>query len=161
MGKRGPAPAPAGLKLLHGRGDGRDSGGRPVPKPPAFERMAPDAPEWLPPDAREMWERTVPALDLLRLVKEPDLGVLTSYCLAWDQLVRSVKAYQEHGFVTTNARSQRVTVNPAVAAARAAMRDVLVLARELGCTPSAEANLASMPVPSDPEDSSAFDPFTG
>lgn len=156
MGKRGPAPAPAGLKLLHGRSEGRDSGGRPVPKPPAFDRTAPACPEWLPADAKAMWEQTVPDLDALHLLKEVDLGVVAAYCLAWDQLLQAVSAYGEQGFATTNARSKRVTVNPCVAAARAAMRDVLVLARELGCTPSAEANLASLAMPGGEDDDNPF-----
>ncbi|WP_258043560.1 phage terminase small subunit P27 family [Mycobacterium kansasii] len=110
----------------------------------------------MPAEAKSMWEATVPDLDALRLLKEVDLGVLAAYCLAWDQLVQSVKAYAEQGFTTTNARSKRVTVNPAVAAARAAMRDVLTLARELGCSPSAEANLAALGMP---DDDAEDDPF--
>ncbi|WP_179293486.1 phage terminase small subunit P27 family [Mycobacterium intracellulare] len=156
MGKRGPAPAPAALKLLRGVGPGRDSGGRKVPTPPKFERSAPDCPDWLPPDAQDMWERTVPELERLDLLKEIDLGVLAAYCLAWDQLVQAVNAYQAQGFTTANKRSGRVTVNPVVATARAAMRDLLTLARELGCTPSAEANLATTM----PADDEADDPFS-
>lgn len=144
MGRRGPAPAPAQLKLLGGRSPGRDSGGRRVTPPAAFERVAPECPDWLPPGAKDMWGRVVPELAALNLLKESDLGVLTSFCVAWDQLMQAVTAYREQGFIATNARSRRVTVHPAVAAARAATRDVLVLARELGCTPSAEANLAAV-----------------
>ncbi|WP_371514950.1 P27 family phage terminase small subunit [Mycobacterium sp. 1164966.3] len=82
MGKCGPAPAPAALKILRGRSEGRDSGGRPVAKPPAFERQAPAAPHWLPDEARALWDKTVPDLDALRLLKEIDLGVLAAYCFA-------------------------------------------------------------------------------
>ncbi|RFA01467.1 phage terminase small subunit P27 family, partial [Mycobacterium tuberculosis] len=130
MGRRGPAPAPAQLKLLGGRSPGRDSGGRRVTPPAAFERVAPECPDWLPPGAKDMWGRVVPELAALNLLKESDLGVLTSFCVAWDQLMQAVTAYREQGFIATNARSRRVTVHPAVAAARAATRDVLVLARE-------------------------------
>lgn len=153
MGRRGPAPAPAQLKLLGGRSPGRDSGGRRVTPPAAFERVAPECPDWLPPGAKDMWGRVVPELAALNLLKESDLGVLTSFCVAWDQLMQAVTAYREQGFIATNARSRRVTVHPAVAAARAATRDVLVLARELGCTPSAEANLAAvLAAAGDPDD---------
>jgi phage terminase small subunit len=77
MGKRGPAPAPAGLKLVEGRSPGRDSGGRLVPQPPGFERVAPQAPDWLSPNARDMWDRTVAELDQLHLLK-PDLGHISA-----------------------------------------------------------------------------------
>lgn len=122
MGRRGPAPAPAQLKLLGGRSPGRDSGGRRVTPPAAFERVAPECPDWLPPGAKDMWGRVVPELAALNLLKESDLGVLTSFCVAWDQLMQAVTAYREQGFIATNARSRRVTVHPAVAAARAATR---------------------------------------
>lgn len=159
MGRRGPAPAPAQLKLLGGRSPGRDSGGRRVTPPAAFERVAPECPDWLPPGAKDMWGRVVPELAALNLLKESDLGVLTSFCVAWDQLMQAVTAYREQGFIATNARSRRVTVHPAVAAARAATRDVLVLARELGCTPSAEANLAAVLAAAGDPDDDEFNPF--
>ncbi|WP_324667188.1 putative prophage protein [Mycobacterium canetti] len=159
MGRRGPAPTPAKLKLLNGRSPGRDSGGRLVAPPAAFERVAPECPDWLPPGAKDMWGRVVPELAALNLLKESDLGVLVSYCVAWDQLVQAVKTYREQGFAAVNARSRRVTVHPAVAAARAAMKDVLVLARELGCTPSAEANLAAVMAAAADNDDGEFNPF--
>ncbi|WP_272936123.1 phage terminase small subunit P27 family [Mycobacterium tuberculosis] len=152
-------PAPAQLKLLGGRSPGRDSGGRRVTPPAAFERVAPECPDWLPPGAKDMWGRVVPELAALNLLKESDLGVLTSFCVAWDQLMQAVTAYREQGFIATNARSRRVTVHPAVAAARAATRDVLVLARELGCTPSAEANLAAVLAAAGDPDDDEFNPF--
>lgn len=106
-----------------------------------------------------MWGRVVPELAALNLLKESDLGVLTSFCVAWDQLMQAVTAYREQGFIATNARSRRVTVHPAVAAAWAATRDVLVLARELGCTPSAEANLAAVLAAAGDPDDDEFNPF--
>lgn len=107
MGRRGPAPAPAQLKLLGGRSPGRDSGGRRVTPPAAFERVAPECPDWLPPGAKDMWGRVVPELAALNLLKESDLGVLTSFCVAWDQLMQAVTAYREQGFIATNAPNKQ------------------------------------------------------
>lgn len=42
-----------------------------------------------------MWGRVVPELAALNLLKESDLGVLTSFCVAWDQLMQAVTAYRE------------------------------------------------------------------
>lgn len=44
-----------------------------------------------------MWGRVVPELAALNLLKESDLGVLTSFCVAWDQLMQAVTAYREQG----------------------------------------------------------------
>jgi P27 family predicted phage terminase small subunit len=147
MGARGSGrtPAPAGLKLINGRSPGTDSGGRKVPTPPPFERYAPEPPDWLPVLAREMWDRTVPDLEALSLLKNADLAVLTSFCVAWDQLARSVPLYSElGGMLIVNKRSGVVKANPAVALARAAIRDLLACGRELGCSPSAEAAVAAL-----------------
>lgn len=46
-----------------------------------------------------MWGRVVPELAALNLLKESDLGVLTSFCVAWDQLMQAVTAYREQGFI--------------------------------------------------------------
>ena len=50
MARRGgPTPEPVGLKILKGRGNGKDIAGRPIPKVPAFERGAPEPPDgWTP-----------------------------------------------------------------------------------------------------------------
>ncbi len=150
--------ARAQLKLLGGRSPGRDSGGRRVTPPAAFERVAPECPDWLPPGAKDMWGRVVPELAALNLLKESDLGVLTSFCVAWDQLMQAVTAYREQGFIATNARSRRVTVHACRGRGPGATRDVLVLARELGCTPSAEANLAAVLAAAGTDDDE-FNPF--
>lgn len=144
MGRRGPAPQPAKLKLLSGVSEGRDSGGRRVPLPPKFVREAPKPPVWLPEYAREMWDVTAPQLEALDLLKTADLGVLTSYCIAWDQLKRAVPLYAQHGLLISNKKSGMVKPNPALAIARAAIRDLLLCARELGCTPSAEAHVSTL-----------------
>ena len=59
----GTTPITPGLKILQGRGNGRDSGGRPVSVPPALERGLPDPPAWLPPEVAAMWEVLAPLVD--------------------------------------------------------------------------------------------------
>src|SRR5699024_2659886 len=86
-----PKPKPANLKLIEGRGQGRDSGGRKVKPPPPFKRLPPEAPEWLPAEARAEWERVVPELARLELAKPVDRASLTAYVLTWQRIVDAQK----------------------------------------------------------------------
>lgn len=152
MGKRGPAPIPPGLKILQGRGNGRDSGGRPVPKVPAFERGAPDPPDWLDAEALEEWQRIVPMLESHNIIKPEDLGVITARCCAWSRAVHYEAA---EGLMITNP-SGRVVPNPAAQSARAAWHDVAKFGALLALDPVSEVNLAA---PATDDSGSGYDPF--
>lgn len=155
-----PKPKPAHLKLIEGRGHGTDSGGRKVKPPPAFKRLPPDAPEWLPDEARAEWERVVPELARLDLIKPVDRAALTSYVLTWQRLVDaqklavtyskfevmtlvdgeiSTREVQGYGLLSQN--SQGVTRAPWIAIAEAASKELRSWASEFGFTPAAESKL--------------------
>lgn len=135
-----PKPRPAGLKLIEGVRPGRDSGGRKVVEPPSFRRVPPEAPGWLPPEARAEWERVVPELARLDLLKPADRAALTAYCLAWDRLVQAQRQMQEDGSVLA-VNSQGRVRHPAVAVIEAASKELRAWAGEFGLTPSAESKV--------------------
>jgi P27 family predicted phage terminase small subunit len=137
-----PKPRPAALKLIEGRGNGRDSGGRVVPEAPKFKRLPPAAPEWLPHAAKAEWDRVVPELARLDLTKPADRASLTAYCLAWDRLVQAQALINKEGVLGVN--SQGVVRHPAVAVAEAASKELRSWAAEFGLTPSAEARLSTI-----------------
>lgn len=157
-----PKPRPVVLKLLEGRGNGTDSGGRKVAPTPAFRRLPPEAPEWLPDEAAAEWERVVPELARLELTKPVDRAALTAYVLTWQRLVDASKLMQEnqtytvetkvdgevissdsqpgYGLLSTN--SQGVVRAPWIAIIEAASKDLRAWCAEFGFTPSAESKLA-------------------
>lgn len=141
-----PQPRPAGLKLIEGRGHGTDSGGRPVKTVPEFARSAPDAPMWLPQEARDEWNRVVPELDRLGLLKSIDRSSLTSYCLVWHRLVEASRTIQREGMIVeeemTLGRS-KLYRHPALLTAEAASKELRAWATEFGLTPSSEQRLGS------------------
>lgn len=137
------SPQPAALKLVNGRGPGRDSGGRQVPKTPGFKRLPPEAPEWLPDEARAEWARVVPELARLDLVKPIDRASLTAYCLTWDRLVTAQKEIASDGGSVLGKNSQGRVRHPAVAVAEAASKELRAWAQEFGLTPSAEQRVGS------------------
>lgn len=136
-----PTPLPAGLKLLQGRGNGRDSGGRKVATPPGFTRLPPEPPEWLPDEARAEWQRVVPELQRLHLTKPVDRAALAAYCLTWDRFVAAQKELTANGSVLGR-NSQGVVRHPAVAVIEAASKELRAWAVEFGLTPSAEQRVA-------------------
>ena len=145
-----PKPRPVVLKLLEGRGNGTDSGGRKVAPVPAFKRLPPVAPDWLPAEAAAEWDRVVPELARLELVKPVDRAALTAYCLTWDRLVTAQRMATENGLLATN--SQGEVRAPWVAIIEAASKELRSWAGEFGFTPSAESKLSTQEASNDEED---------
>lgn len=151
-----PKRRPAGLKLVEGVRPGRDSGGRKVAEPPAFKRIPPEAPGWLPDEARAEWERVVPELARLDLLKPVDRSALTAYCLTWDRLVQAQREMQADGSVLATNSQGRVR-HPAVAVIEAASKELRAWAGEFGLTPSAEARVGRQ----EADDGDQANPFAG
>lgn len=148
--------APAALKLLKGRSEGRDSGGRVVPQPPKFIREAPEPPEGLSNEARAEWDRVVPALEELDLLKSVDRAMLTVWCETWARYVAAVKVYLAEGVVLVNPDSGRAHKHPAVGVAEVAGAQLRALTAEFGLSPSSEQHLGEVPASGRV---SAYDPF--
>ncbi|MFE9845784.1 phage terminase small subunit P27 family [Streptomyces goshikiensis] len=151
-----PKPRPAGLKLVEGTRPGRDSGGRKVTETPAFKRVPPEAPEWLPAEARAEWERVVPELARLDLLKPVDRSALTAYCLTWDRLVQAQMEMAADGSVLATNSQGRVR-HPAVAVIEAASKELRAWAGEFGLTPSAESRVGRQ----GDDDGDSTNPFAG
>jgi P27 family predicted phage terminase small subunit len=137
-----PKPEPFALKLLKGRGPGRDSGGRPVASVPSYERSAPSAPGWLPVEARAEWDRVVPEMDRLGILKAIDRGSLAAYCMAWHRFVEASAIVAVEGMVLHDDKQGRAQRHPALLTAEAASKDIRSWASEFGLTPAAEHKLA-------------------
>lgn len=140
---------PAALKLVKGRGNGTDSGGRKVAIPPRFSRLAPKPPEWLSAEARAEWDRVVPGLTRLDLLKQEDRATLAAYCETWSTYVLAIKDVAERGlsiektFMSKDGNSYEQEIpNPSVAIARNEGKELRAWATHYGLTPSAESALA-------------------
>lgn len=155
----GRTAAPANLRLIGGRSDGRDSGGRKVAPTPEFRRIPPKAPTWLSREAKAEWKRVVPGLSRLDLLKEEDRAALAVYCETWARFVDATRDVHRNGFVVTNrtirkdgTESEWTAKNPAVTVAETAAAQLRGMAQEFGLTPSAEAKLSRGGGSDDPDD---------
>jgi P27 family predicted phage terminase small subunit len=150
-----PAQQPAQLLLLNGRGNGRDSGGRPVKQTPNFRRIAPRPPTWLTREAAAEWRRVVPGLQRLDLLKEEDRGTLAAYCETWARFVEATRKVQKEG-LTIEAK-QGTLPHPAVGIARAAGRELRAFANLFGLSPASEMALGKVSGDGEEDDN----PFAG
>lgn len=151
-----PAPIPPKVLLLHGRGAGKDSAGYPVPTPPAFERVAPEPPDWLDSEGADEWRRVVDDLAPLGLLKNSDRAVLVAHCEAWSRFVIAAKQHHAEGVVRINPDSGRLGKSAAVAVAENAATQMAKLGGLLGLSPVAERGLGSFTPPDDDGN-----PYTG
>lgn len=156
--------APAGLKLLTGVRAGRDSGGRPVQLPPAFRRVPPEPPEWLDEVARGEWDRVVPELARLDVLKAVDGSALAAYCEMVSLFVRATAEVHAGGLTVQNRTVRRdgtesvwYTANPAVSVQRNAQAAMRGWAAHFGLTPSSEQAIGRPPA----DDDDADNPFAG
>lgn len=159
----GRSPQPAKLLLLSGRGDGKDSAGRPVPKAPQFKRLAPNPPTWLSREAKAEWRRVVPGLERLDLVKAEDRASLAAYCEVWARLYAATKAIHKDGLVVRNTSVRKdgtesvwFTKNPAVAIAEQAETRLRQYANDFGLTPAGERNVSKRDDDRDPDEANPF-----
>jgi P27 family predicted phage terminase small subunit len=152
----GKAPQPAALKLLGGRSPGRDSGGRPVPDVPRFERGAPQPPSLLSPVARELWEATAPTLEALNLIKPEDGPIFTAYCESWATYREALSRVRAEGLTVFNPKTGMPHKNPALNALEQAGIQLLRYGQQFGLTPSAELSLAASATPESDDDDDPF-----
>jgi P27 family predicted phage terminase small subunit len=134
-----PKAKPAALKLLEGRGHGRDSGGKVVKQPPGFQRLPPVAPATLGPYAQQEWDRLVPELQRLHLTKPADASALMAHCENFEVFVRATDDIHVNGLFDPENRR----VNPAVAIQRNAQAAIRAWVSEFGLSPAAEAKLST------------------
>lgn len=144
----GRKPRPAALKLLNGRHEGVDSGGRKVEAPPEFRRLLPLKPMELSPLAAEHWDLIVEELSRLELTKPLDAGALAAACETWSRFAQAQTAINQEGlFVEVemhrgDVRWTQSRVHPGVKVVEVAGREYRAWCSEFGLTPSAEGRLA-------------------
>src|SRR5271169_5529922 len=105
MGGKGSGriPRPAGLKIVEGRSEGRDSGGRRVPLPPAFIREPPEPPEYLDQIERAEWDRVVAEHEAVAPgLKNADHSALLLHCQLLGLSQRSYALWRKEGIKLIN-----------------------------------------------------------
>jgi P27 family predicted phage terminase small subunit len=135
MGRRGPAPTPTTLRVLHGERPYRINANEPKPRD-----VTPDRPAWLSPGAAEEWDRILPELIAMGTAKASDQAAIAAYCEAVALLAKLSELVAKSGPLLVG-RDGLAHKNPAVAQRRDASIEVRMWAREFGLTPAARQPL--------------------
>ena len=144
MGKRGPAPKPTKLRILHG--DRSDRINTAEPKPSDVDIVPP---AWLAADAVQVWETYAPDLRRTGVLTSWDVEAFAAWCdavcrraravqeLAGGKEVITVPVFNKNGDVT----GERVTKNPWTLVLGEADAQVQRYGARFGLTPSDRAQL--------------------
>lgn len=136
-----PTPRPPALKLLSGRGNGRDSGGRPVQPAPGFTRMAPVKPRGMSRAAAAKWDQLVGELTRLELLSPVHGPALEMACEAYARWHEARKVRQAESVLGVN--SQGRVRHPAVAVEEAAAKEFMAWCARFGITPADEQRVGT------------------
>lgn len=136
MGRRGPAPRPTALKLLHGeRNQDRINRDEPLPRP-----TLPEPPEGMAADAREVWDETLAELEAMSLAFSADGPALRCYCEAV-VIHRKASHLLSKSAVLVKGLHGNLVRNPALQIQRDAAQTIRAFAQEFGLTPSARSSI--------------------
>lgn len=139
---RGRKPAPPGLKIVEGRGAGKDSGGRPVKPSPGFTRLPPERPAGLSDVADAMWDHLVNELQRLQLLTPQHGPALQLLCEAYARWRQASEELAAEGLTYLSDSGLR-KLNPLVGIVERASAEYRAWCAEFGLTPAAENKVAA------------------
>jgi P27 family predicted phage terminase small subunit len=137
MGKRGPAPTPTKLRLLHGET-------RPYrinqdePQPPAGPPVCPDD---VTAEVRQVWDYTLANLVYMGIATAADRDALRCYCEAVVTHRKACAILARSPVIIPGAIKGTVVQNPVVRVQRDAAAAIRGFAQEFGFTPSARSEI--------------------
>ena len=136
MGKRGPAPMPTQLKVLHGE-KREERLNRAAPKPGGGKPIMPTG---MTPEAQKVWRRQMRAMDGLGILTAVDADSLRAYCEAVSRYAYAAKALGDSTPVWPG-RDGNLVKNPLHQVVRDNAMLIRLFARDLGFLPSAREGL--------------------
>jgi P27 family predicted phage terminase small subunit len=142
MGKRGPAPEPTNLRILHGRAEAFINRNEPQPN-----AGLPEPPEQLNSVSRPVWDYILGELAAMGLAKRPDRDQLFAYCEAVRMHAQAVLLTQ--AAILIKNREGALVTNPAVRIQRQAAQTMLQFSREFGLTPSSRVQFHATEIAED------------
>lgn len=139
MGKRGPAPTPAKLRVLRG-----NPGRRPIPDAPEPTAGLPVVPDGMSDESKAVWERLIRDYGHTGVLTGVDGDALRVYCEAVVRYEYAAAMLEKSGPLVKGARSGELVKNPLHQVVRDNADLIRAFARELGFTPSARSALADV-----------------
>lgn len=140
MGKRGPAPTPTAVKLMHGETrPSRVNRDEPVPG----GVISTTAPTGMSDEGRSVWRRIVREFAKTDVLRAADSDVLRIYCETVGRYEKASQLLDQSGPLVRGARHGELVKNPLHQIVRDNAVLIRQLAGELGLTPAARVGLVS------------------
>lgn len=136
VGKRGPAPQPAHLRLLNGARERDVNMNEPVPRTGKI-----DPPPGMAAEARAIFNNAVAELEHMGIASPADADSLACYAEAVANHREASARIAQFGVLVKSERGYPVR-NPALIVQRGAAQTIRAFAQEFGLTPSARARIA-------------------
>lgn len=136
MGKRGPAPKPTEMRLLHGDRKDRINAGEPLPGTGEVVR-----PSWLAGDAVVLWDELAADLEERGVLTAWDVPAFAACCWWFGKWREAAGMVDSDGILVEGYRGSQVK-NPAHQVARDSWSQFEKLAGRFGLTPSDRAQLS-------------------
>jgi P27 family predicted phage terminase small subunit len=136
MGRRGPAPKPTKLRLLHGDRPARTNHDEPQP-PDGL----PECPDDVSDEVREVWDYTLGNLIVMGIATPADRDALRCYCEAVVTHRKACAILKRTAILVPGAVKGTVIQNPAVRIQRDTAAVIRAFAGEFGFTPSARSEI--------------------
>ncbi len=147
MGLRGPRPKPTALiRQSSCSFRGWINKGEPMPTP-----GRPACPKWLDPEAKKMWRKLLPHLELMRVLTVADGNALARYCETWARWKRLVLFNRQYGETYQIKRPDGNLACflpfPQTVLLGRIGQELTRLEQEFGLTPSARSKITLSPIP--------------
>lgn len=136
MGKRGPAPKPTQLRLLHGDRPARTNFDEPTP-PAGLPQCPADASD----DVQQVWDYTIGNLIVMGVATPADRDTLRAYCEAVVTHRKACALLARSPVIVPGTVKGAFVQNPAVRVQRDAAAMIRAYAGEFGFTPSARSEI--------------------
>ena len=107
---------------------------------PRLDGTTPECPVWLDAEAKREWDRVVHALHESGILTNVDRAVLAAYCQSYARWVEAETQVEKEGQVLER-QSGRHYLNPNLAAASLALKQLMAYAVQLGLTPAARSRI--------------------
>lgn len=137
MGRRGPAPQPTALKLLHGQRESRINRNEPIARD-----ALPICPDVASDEVREIWDYTVRELAAMKVLTAADRDSLVCYCEAVTNHRKSSALLKRSDVIIKGDHGGPVR-NPALAVQRDSAELIRRFAQEFGLTPSGRSRISA------------------
>ena len=141
MGKRGPAPKPQQLRVLHGARASR------TPVPPVPSTIEVVRPDWLPASACGIWDRLAPDLVRRGVLTHLDVDLFATFCATaavHREAIRRLFDAKGEAMPAVTTRGRTVK-NPAHQIVRDTAATMASLSGRFGLTPSDRAQMTLPP----------------